>query len=120
MNKFKLALLACFVVLFITSCDKDDDPMTTTCESTDMTYTANIKSLLDTTCATSGCHDANAVTSIGALDTYENAVAFVSFGRILGAINHNDGFSAMPKGGNKVDDCTIDQITNWVNNGTPE
>jgi len=44
----------------------------------------------------------------------------VGFNRIIGAINHDDGFSPMPKGGSKVSDCDIDKMTQWINDGAPE
>jgi len=119
MNPLKLALIACLGMLFITACDPEE-PEVTSCDDQNMTYTDDIKSLLDESCAYSGCHDDNAITTIGSLSTYENSVAFVAFGRMLGAINQDEGFSAMPKTGDKLSDCNIDKITNWVNNNTPE
>lgn len=120
MNKLKFALITCIGMVLITSCDPED-PVTTICDTADMTYTDDVKSIFDESCAFSGCHDDNATMTIGSLSTYDNAVAFVGFGRILGAINRDEGFSDMPAGGaSKLDDCTIDKITNWVNNGTPE
>ena len=51
--------------------------------------------------------------------TFDAAKQAVSFGRIIGSINHENGFSQMPSGGDKLDQCTIDKITNWVENGAP-
>lgn len=119
MSKIKFVLGLCLAVLFVTSCDPEE-PMVDLCDDQGMTYTDDIKEIFDMTCATSGCHDSNATMTIGSLSNYDNAVAFVAFGRILGSINQEDGFSAMPKVGSKLSDCNIDKITNWVNNGTPE
>ncbi len=119
MNKLKFACIACIAMVLITSCEPEE--MMDTCDSTDMTYTDDIKDIFDTNCAISGCHDDDAALTIGSLTNYDNAVAFVDFGRILGAINRDAGFSAMPSGGaDKLSDCNIAKITNWVNNGTPE
>lgn len=121
MNKIKFVFITCLAILFVTSCDPDDDePMVNNCDDQEMTYTDDMMDLFDMSCAYAGCHDDDATMTIGSLSTYDNAVAFVSFGRILGSINHQEGFSSMPKAGDKLSDCNIDKITNWVNNGTPE
>lgn len=119
MSKLKFVCIVSLALLSITACDPEPDPVG--CDDMNMTYNDDIKELLDMSCAFSGCHDDNATMTIGSLSTYDNAVAFVGFGRILGAINHDETFSAMPAGGaSKLSDCNIDKITNWVNNGTPE
>jgi len=123
MKTLKIALLACLGIFFLTACDKDEpeESMTsTTCDSEEMTYTNDIKEILDRSCATAGCHDDNAIVTIGSLSTYVNAAAFAAFGRILGAINQEDNFVAMPIGADKLSDCDIAKITNWVNNGLPQ
>jgi len=119
MNKLKFALIACLGVLLITACDPEE-PTVTSCDTDNMTYTDDIKSILDESCAYAGCHDDTTVAASIDLSTYDNAVVVVEFGRILGTINHQETFSPMPKGQDKLSDCNIDKITSWINNGTPE
>jgi hypothetical protein len=110
--------------LFVFSCGKDDgdDPNPSNCDTADLTYTDDIKTILNTNCALSGCHSAAEASMQGAMNDYDAAKAFVAEGRILGAINHEQGFEAMPRpeGSAKLDDCTIDKITAWVVDGAPE
>jgi hypothetical protein len=117
MMKNLLSLFFLAFALFVWSCGKDDgDDPVVTCDTTDLTYTADIKAILNTNCALSGCHSETEAALQGSMH------AFVAFGRILGAINHEEGFEAMPRpeGSAKLDDCTIDKITAWIDAGTPE
>jgi hypothetical protein len=120
MMKKLLGLFFLVFALFVYSCDKDEEP--DTCVTTDLTYTDDIKEILDTNCAISGCHSVNEATMQGAMHNYDAAKAFVAFGRIIGAINHQENFKPMPypEGTAKLDACTIDKITAWVAAGTPE
>jgi len=121
MSKFIMGLLGVFAIIAISSCDDEPDPVDM-CDTTNMTYNSDIKEIFDSTCTFSGCHDMDAALTIGSLTSYDNAVAFVEFGRILGAINHEATFKPMPYpvGTTKMPQCNIDKITAWINDGTPE
>ncbi len=84
----------------------------------EITYTNTIKEIFDTSCAVnSSCHGAG--SGIFELTNYEQSSAAAGFGRMIGAINNDAGFSAMPPNG-KLDDALIASITEWINNDTPE
>jgi len=115
------SLILCASVLVIFSCGEDEDPPETTCETEGLTYGNFAKDFIDQTCATSGCHDGEVATSMtfGMID-YESTKTAVDFGKIIGSINHQDGFSNMPRGEEKLDDCSIMKMTAWINDGAPE
>ena len=106
---------ACIVV----SCG-DDEEEPETCETTGLTYDNYAKAFLASNCVSSGCHDADAVNTIGNYENYEDTKTAFEFGRVKGAINHEDGFSNMPKGEAKLDDCSIDKLSAWIDAGLPE
>ena len=113
---FKLFSLLLFFGLVLFACDKED-----LCETEDITYTNTIASILNSTCALSGCHvDGNEANAFFSFEGYTKAKGAADFGRIVGAINHEVDYSPMPKNGDKLDQCTIDQITAWVDAGAPE
>lgn len=117
MNRYIL-ILAVFILPFafiVTSCGDDED----SCDTSGVTYTNSIGTILNANCATAGCHDSGNVN--GSLASYDDAVFFVSFGRTLGAINHDTGFEPMPypTGADKLSDCNIDKIEAWINASTP-
>jgi len=121
MKKLSLITMIMMGMFFIACGDGDDpdpEPEPQVCETTGMTYTSNIKALIDASCATAGCHVPGTATF--PMDSWDGVVAAVSFGRISGAINHTMGFSPMPKGGSKLDQCSIDQIDAWLDDGAPQ
>lgn len=87
------------------------------CNTTAVTYSQTIKPIIQSNCAISGCHDA-ATASLGYnLEGYDGLKAAITAGRLLGAINHQSGYSAMPKNMQQLSQCYRDQITKWVNDG---
>ena len=118
MNRMKL-LFAMLVLIGFVACGDDEDLVTMTCETDGLTYNSVVADILNTSRATSSCHASNTNTTFPMGD-YTEAFAAVGEGRIIGAINHESGFSQMPKGGTKLDDCTIDKLTSWINDGAPE
>lgn len=122
MKRIILALSAFLLVL--SSCYKDNaEDMYpgsggSSCDTTNVTFAATIKPVLDARCATAGCHAGAATTGID-LSTHSGAAAVASSGQLLDAINQNGQAAAMPQGQPKLDDCTIAKITKWVNDGAP-
>lgn len=91
-----------------------------TCDTTTITYTADVQPILGQYCAYAGCHDA-ATKSFGHdLSSYSGAVTAVNSGRLLGAIRHDAGFQQMPKGLQKLGDCEISKVTAWINQGAQQ
>ena len=112
----KLAKFAFFfgaMSLFLIACDKDDDNN----DDTKVTYESQIKTDL-ASCGAAGCHESG--SQVGSLANYTDVVAFVGFGRILGAVKHESGFSPMPKGGDKWSDEKISRLEGWIKDGMPE
>src|SRR6188768_1275960 len=61
----------CGVILLI-SCEKDEDPVVD-CTGLTPTYTADIKAILDSSCALSGCHNASSQQAGIDLSNYADA-----------------------------------------------
>jgi hypothetical protein len=88
------------------------------CDTTAVTYSANILPILQTYCYS--CHSA-ALVAEGGGGGYNfqdfNSLHNLALSRIIGAITDAPGYSPMPKYGNKLDSCTITIIKIWVRNG---
>lgn len=85
------------------------------CDTTRYTFSGAIRPMLDKYCK--GCHN-NATASGGySYETYAGVKAAVDVGRLLGSVRHTAGYKAMPQGGNKLSDCEIRQIEQWVEAG---
>lgn len=114
-NLFLLLSLSLIVVLPACQKESDDVPIED-CENVDVTYNAVIVDIFSG-CQGSNCHGAG--TGREMID-YETSVAFAMQGRIIGALNRDAGFSAMPRNGAMLEQCEIDQVQTWINEGFPE
>lgn len=87
-----------------------------TCDTTSIKYSAYIAPLMQNKC--NGCHSGTASSGGGiALDSYAAVKAQVNNGKLWGSINFTSGYSAMPKGGQKMPTCDIDKVKAWINRG---
>ena len=119
--KLNLTFLLIMLVIGFVACDSDpEDPMVN-CETTGLTYNDDIAAIFNESCALAGCHnEGNAGFSTYEMFNYATTKAAVDDGRIIGSINHESGFLEMPRSADKLDDCTIDKITQWIEDGAPE
>lgn len=120
-NIIPFVLMLTVVAIGVSCGDKEEPPTDPTCETEGLTYTNFAAGLLNSNCATSGCHNADASDNgTFQMHNYEAAFAAVGFGRIVGAINWEDGFSNMPKGGEQLSDCNIEKMEAWIASGAAE
>lgn len=117
---FKASFTALALMVLVASCKDEDSPDTVDCTGLTPTYTADIKAILDASCAKSGCHNSTDLANNYDFSTYATASAISQGNRFLGAINHKSGFSAMPQDGPKLSNANIELLTCWVENGSPE
>ena len=85
------------------------------CDTASVTYSGKIQPIMTASCV--GCHSAGNASGGFSLDTHAGVSA--ASGRLLGAVKHSTGFSAMPKNSNKLSDCQITQIEKWLTSGAP-
>ncbi|MCF8277347.1 MAG: hypothetical protein K9J17_11500 [Flavobacteriales bacterium] len=87
------------------------------CDTLNVSYANDVRPIFQLHCM--GCHSGNA-SSGGAIafDTFAQVATYASNGRLLGAIAHQAGYSAMPQGQAIMSDCKIATIRQWINEGT--
>jgi len=109
------------MIVFMSSCyyDKEDDlyPQTAACDTTNVTFTNNVFPIINSNCT--ACHSGAAPSGNIRLENYNDISTAANNGSLLGVIRHESGWSPMPKGGGKLNDCDIAEIETWVNQGTP-
>ena len=93
---------------------KNNGCIDTSCDTTTVTYSGTVSSILSTNCL--GCHSSSG-TSTTKLDSYVGVKAAVTAGRILGAIQHLTGYIAMPPNGS-LSTCDINKIKAWIHKGS--
>ena len=93
-------------------------PPPNSCDTTNITYTNTLKTIVGDHCAIAGCH-AGPIPSGWDFSNYNGLRAVANNGKLMDAINHTGPFQ-MPKGMPKLDPCTILKFQAWVNNNMPE
>jgi hypothetical protein len=86
------------------------------CDSTAFTWSAFVQPLIQTQCQ--GCHSGSAPQGGINLGSYAAVKAQVTNGKLYASVTRS--FAYMPKGGNKLDDCTINRLKSWIDAGAPE
>lgn len=80
-----------------------------------VSFSQTIQPLIEQTCATTGCHDANTSQS-GFNFTGHFNISLLS-DPMIGSIRYDAGFSPMPSGAPKMADDLIQQIEYWIAQG---
>jgi hypothetical protein len=86
------------------------------CDTTNVNFSSVIFPLIQTNCT--GCHSGSAAGGQIQLTNYQTISAIALNGKLYGAVSHSTGYSPMPKGGNMLQSCQIDQVRIWIQNGT--
>jgi hypothetical protein len=89
------------------------------CDTANITYSGSVKPILQNNCY--GCHS-NSTSSFGGnirLEDYADVKIRADNGSLVGSITHSGGFSPMPKGAAKLQDCDIAVVQRWVEAGAP-
>jgi len=89
---------------------------TTTCDTTNYSYSGVIAPLMQTYCT--GCHNAPSSAG-GSLTDYTSVMTAAVNGRLIGDISHMEGYNAMPLGSLMLQDCQVTQVKKWVAAGAP-
>lgn len=118
----KSLLILFFASLFFAGCYYDNEeelyPSVSTCDTSNVTYSNQVKNILQSG-GCLGCHSSGTASGGVILDTHTEAAKQATNGKLYGSIAHSSGFSPMPKGGSKLDNCKISQIKKWVDAGAP-
>lgn len=117
MKSDKLLFLISIILIciaFACTSDNYDEYYASQCNVSDVTYSGSVQPILQNRCVS--CHNANFPSGNVRLDNYNLVKIHVDGGELLGSIKHLPGYSPMPQG-NKLDDCSIQIIETWINNG---
>ncbi len=86
-----------------------------TCDTKNVKFAGFIAPLIQNKCQ--GCHTGTAPGGGIKLDNYTTIKASVQTGKFWGSINHDAGYSAMPKGTAKMPQCEVNKIQAWIKRG---
>ncbi len=116
MNKllFVIGLLGLTLACTNDNLNEDFPP----CDSSSVRYSAEITDIFSNNCL--GCHGTNTFSTAGAgINLTDHSVVkdFVENGRLMATIEQSDSVSPMPMNASKLDQCNIDKIKTWINEG---
>jgi hypothetical protein len=116
----KIIFVTSILVITLVGACKKQSITTYDCANTVATYSADIKPIMDASCATSNCHSASKKAAGIDLSTYATVKAYSSNDKFIKSIQHISGVEKMPRGASKLSDSEIKLIYCWTNNGTPQ
>lgn len=103
-------------VCILISCKSDNEEDlfgNNDCDTTGVSYSQFVAPLMNSNC--NSCHsNGNIITS-----TYNGLQTIALNGKLIGAVNHEQGFSPMPQGQPKLLECLRLKLGAWVNAGAP-
>lgn len=108
----KIIITAFTIGAVIASCRKDN--LTPECDGSNLTYNSGIKAIIDSECATSGCH--NAGSNDGDFTTYSGLQPYLNSGDFKREVLTDQ---SMPRNGSLSQD-QLNKIQCWVDNGYPQ
>ncbi len=112
-HAFLLLLLGTSTIF---SCKKDkNSKLTPQCDGSHPTYNSGIKSIIDSNCNSSGCH--NSGSSNGSFTTYSGLTGVINNGSFKRTVLTDQ---TMPQGSATLSQSNINKIQCWVNDGFPE
>lgn len=87
------------------------------CDTTAVAYSTSVVPILSASCYS--CHAGTSPSGGIRLDNHGSVAAYVGNGKLMGAITHSPGYSAMPKNAGKLSNCKINTIQKWIDDGAP-
>jgi hypothetical protein len=123
MKRLFIVLLITFAASF-TGCYYDNEErlypqVASGCDLSNVTFSGSVAPILQASCL--NCHSNAAAAFSGGglkLQNYTDVQAVANNGKLMGAVNHATGYSAMPLGGGKLTTCEISTLQTWIDNGT--
>jgi len=121
MKKIVLILL---IITGIAACYYDNEEnlypvLNDTCDTTGLTFSQKVLPVFRTYCYS--CHSTADFAASGGninLEDFNTLKQIALAGTLMGALTHDPRFSPMPKGGNKLDTCSISKVSVWIEKGT--
>ncbi|MCF8230704.1 MAG: hypothetical protein K9J27_00840 [Bacteroidales bacterium] len=95
---------------------KNNECMETSCDTTDVTYTDQVATLISNNCL--GCHDEATANGGVVLENYDQVAVLANNGTLQGVMNDQQGYPQMPPE-NPLSNCNTTIIDKWIENGTP-
>lgn len=116
-------ILGLSLVLIVSTCYYDSEEflfpqINDQCDTLNITFINSVAPMLDNSCLS--CHANSVAASFGGnirLENYADVKVQADNHKLLGSVAHENGYSPMPMGTPKLENCKITTIRIWVNAG---
>lgn len=119
MRVINYLLILGFISVSLTSCYYDNEeelyPQPIECDTINVTYSQTIAPIMSASC--NFCHGESSPSGNVITDNYDDLKTIADDGRLWGCVNHESGYSPMPKDRPKLNDCDLKKIKVWLDNG---
>jgi hypothetical protein len=129
--KSRFFIPLCFLsasILFSTSCYYDNEEKLyegylAACDTTGISFSKDIKPIFAVNC--DNCHSTATAPILGAGINLDGPARIAAYelqfpGRLYGSVAQVRPYSPMPKGGRKLDNCSLSKIDAWIKAGIPD
>ena len=90
------------------------------CDTTNISYSNDLRPLLDESCAYVGCHAGNSPSAQLDLTDYQDVKRIADNGQLVNRISRPSGDPGLMPPGGRLGMCSIEQIEAWVASGAPQ
>ncbi len=121
MSRILLFSFLATVILGMNGCYYDNEEVlypNSFCDTVNVTYGDEISRIIQSNCATPGCHVAGG-DGDGDFNNFAEVSAKVADGRLLRSVKRESGVFPMPAAG-PLRDCEVRQIELWIASGAAE
>jgi hypothetical protein len=100
-------------------CSYDKELLTVPCViEENISFAGKVAPIIENNCFS--CHNDNFKLGNISLQGYSNIKKVAASGKLFNVITHAPGAVKMPKNADKLDDCSINSIKKWIDNGVPD
>jgi type 1 fimbria pilin len=119
-----IKIILILAIALIAGCYYDSEErlypkLSSPCDDKDVTFSGTVTTILH---PCQSCHSNSTASASGSgikLQNYSDVMIQVNNGKLMGSVNHANGYIPMPNGGGKLPDCEIAQLQKWIDNGSP-
>lgn len=115
----RISTIATLIAFYCSGCYYDNAqelyPGNNTCDTTNVTFSAFVMPAINTQCKS--CHSGTNPSGGIALTDYTSVKASVTSGKLYGSLAWQTGYSGMPQGGSKWNNCNLLKLKSWINKG---
>ncbi len=122
MKSMAKTIFVCLSTVGLTSCYYDiqeelhPEFANQNCDTTLATYSVHIQTIMQSNC--NPCHNSNTAPGGIITDNYQELKRIADNGTLVGSINHQTGYRAMPQNQPKLGICNIQLVEKWIREGS--